>query len=85
MSMKPGATTSREASIRRFAGAPDEVADRRDAVVPDSDVRPEPRRAGAVDDPAAREEQVEGGGRVRDREAQDEQGREEDCLHFVPV
>ena len=53
-SMNPGATTSPAASMRVFAVAPCEIADRHDPIAADADVGGEPGRAGAVDDPAAR-------------------------------
>ena len=60
MSMKPGATTRRLASMRRRAVACGIQPDARDAVAHDADVGSEPRRPGAVDDPAAGEQQVAG-------------------------
>ena len=59
-SMKPGVTILPVASIIRVAFAVAERPDRGDAAVLHGDVGVEPRIAGAVDDPAAANEQVVG-------------------------
>ena len=62
MSMKPGATTSPRASMRCFAGnrwSDPAGADARDAIADDRDVAGEPGGAGAVDDAAVLEHDVE--------------------------
>ncbi len=59
MSMKPGATTRFEASMRVRASRSGELPDRRDAIADDADVGAEPRRAGAVDDAPVGDQDVE--------------------------
>ena len=61
MSMNPGATTLPAASTVRFALRPLKPPDRRDPPIADAEVARVPRRAGAVDDAAVPDEEVEGG------------------------
>ena len=58
MSMKPGATTRPRGVDAARGGERVVVAHRRDAAADDADVGGKPRRAGAVDDAAAGDEQV---------------------------
>ena len=76
--MKPGATTMPRASIRRFAAACAEIADRRDPPVADADVARVPGRAGAVDDVAVVEDEVERGVGGEGGDGQEEEGHEDD-------
>ena len=57
--MKPGATTLPAASIRLLRGRVGKPPDRRDPAIANADVRGVPRRAGAVDDMAVRDDDVE--------------------------
>ncbi len=85
MSMTPGATTSPRASIRCFAGdgaaAQPAGVMRDDAVADDADVAVEPRVAGAVDDLAVGDDDVERTGRRCGRDARRgrARGHHENC------
>ena len=63
-SMKPGAATRFVASMVS-APSPTAGSDRRDGIADNPEVAAEPRRAGAVDDPAVGEEHVECAGSLR--------------------
>ena len=60
VSTKPGATTKPDASTTRAATAPWQVADRLDAIRRHTDVGPDGSAAGAVDNRAVRDQDVEG-------------------------
>ena len=75
--MKPGATTLPAASMVRLRGAAVEIADGGDFAVADADVAGVPGRAGAVDDVAVGDDEVEGW-RLGERERGEQQACEED-------
>ena len=90
MLMKPGATASPAASIVVLAGLGGEIADARDAVAADADVGAAPRRAGAVVDRAAADDDVEsrrgrGRGRTGTSRAGEQDSRQQgvDAAHGV--
>ncbi len=73
MSMNPGATTMPCGVDRPLGRRLAEVADRRDPPVADADVPRIPGRAGAVDDVAVRENEVEGEVRRAEPGGEDEE------------
>ena len=78
MLMKPGATASPVASTTLAAVRAGEIADRRDAVAADADVGPPSRRAGAVVDRAAADDDVEHWRLLRECVTAAQEGESED-------
>ena len=82
--MKPGATTSPEASMTRVAGAVIDGCDPHDRVAADPDIAAVPRAAGAVDDaPAAEDEIVSWRLRRNDGREEKQQREQPGASHIV--